>query len=426
MKREKLGAAALVLGLVSWSAAARAQIVVGPYEFTDEAWFADTASMVGEPEILPVSVTTVEEAVVGYTPMSGVMNVGFPCAAPEWVDVGFTDVLPFEGAGPDVVLFDARFSVDDFAVQVRAVGSADFEAVHIYPSTMQVPTGVEGPSASEIWAVEVDFADFGVPLGTEVDAVRIIGNCEVTPNAEPDVVMAAAVDRSCTIDADCDDGDPCTAETCPIGTCSYEASPIGTPCARGVCLGTWPTECVACVSDAQCTSAAAPQCDVSSNTCVACIAASDCADDGEACTLEACVDGACTATPAPAGAPCEGGVCLEDGVCVACFTHEHCDDGDACTVDACVQQVCEHAGVCPTSANPGGTGGAPPVGGGGAGGGGGETPPPDDDGCSCGVAGRGGLVPGFWVVLGLLIARRRRRSLKAQAWPRRGRRSPRW
>ncbi len=331
-----------------------------------------------------MSVTTVEEAVVGYSPLSGVMNVGFPCAAPEWVDVGFTDVLPFEGAGADVILFDARFSVDDFAVQVRAVGSADFESVHVYPSSSQTPTGEVGPSGSEIWGVEVDFEDFGLPLETAVDAVRVIGNCEVTPDAEFDLLMAAVVDRSCLLDEDCDDADPCSVESCLDGTCSYEAAAAGAPCDQGVCLGEWPTQCVQCVE------------------------VSDCTDDDDPCTFEACADGGCTSSPAPAGTPCEDGVCSPDGACVACAADEHCDDGNACTADACVDQVCQHEGECSTTVSTTGAGGSPPVGEGGSGaGGGGAVPtPPVDDGCSCGVPRHQGIVPAAWVVFALLVLAR--------------------
>jgi hypothetical protein len=421
------------IGLLS-AAPAHAHIIVGPYEFTDETWFADTASMVATPEFLPISVTTIEEAVVGYSPMSGVMNVGFPCGSEETVTVGFTDILPFEGAGPDVLLFDARFSVDDYAVQVRPAGSGAFGIVHVYPSSTQTPTNVEGPSGSEVWGVEVDFADFGLALGTEVDAVRIVGNCDITPDAEFDLLMAAAVDRSCGGDDDCDDDDPCTVDSCLLGTCSYEAAPADTSCENGVCLGQWPPRCVECISDANC-DGASPYCDSVSNDCVECVAASDCADDGEPCTVETCLGGSCTSADAPSGTPCDDGVCLGDGTacvaclsdeqcepptpkcdeaafaCVACLVHADCDDGDACTVDSCVEQACEHTGGCATTATTASAGGAPPLGEGGSGAGASEP----EDGCSCRTLGDGRHTAGAWALLALLVAKRCRRR-KARSW----------
>jgi hypothetical protein len=66
------------------------------------------------------------------------------------------------------------------------------------------------------------------------------------------------------------------------------------------------------------------------------VSASAC-DDGDACTVDACVAGACAATPV-------------DG-CVACTSGADCEDADTCTLDVCgAAGVCEHEtlAACPS------------------------------------------------------------------------------
>jgi hypothetical protein len=71
-----------------------------------------------------------------------------------------------------------------------------------------------------------------------------------------------------------------------------------------------------------------------------CSAASDCADDNP-CSIDDCVDGRCTSSPAPKGTscdnttPCDGvAQCDARGRCVA-GPPPAIDDGNACTTDAC-------------------------------------------------------------------------------------------
>jgi hypothetical protein len=202
---------AVALLIVASSAPAAAQpFVVGPYEFSSEKFFAQTATFAAytgwapsqAPRILPVfDVLTVEEALTGYGPETGLFNVGDPCGTTpcsstcpppedvEVVELGFElGYLPLEGPGADIILFDARFSANDYLVSVRPVGGAFLEPV-IYPSGNNVPTGVTGPGVlapaqSVLWGVEVDFDDFDIAPGTPVDAVRAIGDCAINPQEE--------------------------------------------------------------------------------------------------------------------------------------------------------------------------------------------------------------------------------------------------
>ena len=72
-------------------------------------------------------------------------------------------------------------------------------------------------------------------------------------------------------------------------------------------------------------------------------------DDGNPCTLDACVNDVCVHTPAPAGNACSlpngmPGVCDGAGNCIEseCTGSPPCDDGNPCTVDECVNGVCIH------------------------------------------------------------------------------------
>ena len=96
----------------------------------------------------------------------------------------------------------------------------------------------------------------------------------------------------------CDDGNPCT-----LDSCLDPASPYG-----GACVPEPdPDKPDCCTTDAQC-------------------------DDGDAATVGTCVDNACVQAPSPE--PCTGGVSGE------------CDDADPCTTDACgPDHLCEHTPI---------------------------------------------------------------------------------
>ena len=74
-----------------------------------------------------------------------------------------------------------------------------------------------------------------------------------------------------------------------------------------------------------------------------CLADAECPDDGNACTIDACVAGQCTADPADSGVSCdEDGLyctgvdtCDGAGVCVPAPAPIDCNDAVACTIDSC-------------------------------------------------------------------------------------------
>ena len=134
----------------------------------------------------------------------------------------------------------------------------------------------------------------------------------------------------CMADADCDDQDVCTSDSCDGGECvhAFVACDDGSVCTLDGCdplAGCFviPTDCDdgdPCTADA---------CSEATSLCLH--APTDC-DDGDPCTADACAPGAgCTHDPAP-----------------CCATDPDCDDGDPCTVDACAAGACTHAPACCT------------------------------------------------------------------------------
>ena len=158
----------------------------------------------------------------------------------------------------------------------------------------------------------------------------------------------------CASDAECDDGDPCTAGTCEGGACKHPAAGVGTSCGGGMtCNGGG--RCEACASDADCgapspcatfacagaackaTYAAAgttlpdatkgdckrPQCDGHGGV----VEAPDPGDlptSTDACTLAACSADGPSQSSAPMGTACSAGVCDGAGACVACNGANDC------------------------------------------------------------------------------------------------------
>ena len=145
---------------------------------------------------------------------------------------------------------------------------------------------------------------------------------------------------------DCDDGNPCTLDTChPANGCEYTAIDGGCDdgnqctktdaCADGVCVGADPLECLdgnpctndGCNPDTGCTFIAN---DASCDDANACTTQDQCSqgacvggpllacDDDQECTTDSCdADSGCTYTPVADGTPCtqDGGIVCQNGSC---------------------------------------------------------------------------------------------------------------
>jgi hypothetical protein len=175
----------------------------------------------------------------------------------------------------------------------------------------------------------------------------------------------------CLADVDCGDGDACNGvELCVGNACRTGAAPAcggATACTAASCdpvLGCLTTpvpDGTACddadpaTTDDRCTAGSCagvvpppppppPACDAAS------------CEDGNFCTVDACLDGGCSHAPAPDGTACDDGsaATLDDqcraGVCAGTLAPEpppppascpvSCEDGNPCTADACSDGHC--------------------------------------------------------------------------------------
>jgi hypothetical protein len=185
------------------------------------------------------------------------------------------------------------------------------------------------------------------------------GGVDACPGQVCDEPNSRCVD--CLSDADCDDANVCTDDSCNANVCANVPNTLScddglfctvtSVCVAGACVG----------SQDPCTPPMV--CSEALNACVRCEVNADC-NDGNPCTTDVCVFNICSNTNniAPcddglfctttdvcsggacvgSGTPCPGRLCDEANQgCVNCFTVADCpDDGVGCTVDACVNGAC--------------------------------------------------------------------------------------
>ncbi len=138
----------------------------------------------------------------------------------------------------------------------------------------------------------------------------------------------------CVTNADCNDSNPCTTDTCSAGACQHGNAPNGTVCTDdgNVCTTN------SCQNGA-CQSAN------NTNTC----------SDGNACTVnDRCTNGTCGGTPMNCD---DGKVCTTDscnaGVCQYVFNTNNCNDNNPCSInDRCAAGVCSGTPMVCSDNNP--------------------------------------------------------------------------
>lgn len=180
--------------------------------------------------------------------------------------------------------------------------------------------------------------------------------CEADCRNEPDptrcpevACVAYACDRTagCVVSqldpTACDDGNPCTADTCTEKGCAHTS--IEGACDDGLFCNGSSDRCVngACAGDASATpvcGGATPQCDEAGRRCVACLADADCGSGRECCA------GACVSPGCEDGNPCTTNACGASGCLTSPLTGTACDDGVFCNgTDSCSNGSCaQHTG----------------------------------------------------------------------------------
>jgi hypothetical protein len=160
----------------------------------------------------------------------------------------------------------------------------------------------------------------------------------------------------CTVPADCNDGDACTADACNAGVCAYSDATSGTSCAGGVCDGAG--LCEVCLDtgsgvDSEC-SAGLPHC-VGASTARACVrcTTNDHCNDGNECTVDTCSGaGVCGNVPLPVATPCSDGFCSAAALCLACVddSRDGSDSGCGADVPFC-SSADESCGPCENSSD---------------------------------------------------------------------------
>ncbi len=194
--------------------------------------------------------------------------------------------------------------------------------------------------------------EFGTCQGIIKQCVNGVALCDgQTPTTE----VCNGKDDNCDGQTDeglCEDGDPCTKDTCNTdGSCQH-VQLGGMACDDGsICTQT--DKCIA----GKCVGGNSMNCDdldpCTTDSCdpfVGCqhVVASDaaCASDGDDCTLDTCKNGTCEHIKTDS-LPCQsdGEQCTDDictgGVCTHVPSTAACDDGNACTVgDMCSGGKC--------------------------------------------------------------------------------------
>ena len=172
--------------LAALSGGAEADIVLGPWTF-DDAAFADQASQIGGGStFLYCGATTVDDALTGFSPDAMVANIGAGSYANHF-ELRFDDLLAVNLAGPDLVFFEGRFSADSFEIAVRPSGGV-FTPFQPFLSSQFQFTNLTNSCGGEVWGVEIELDQYGIPSGGLVDAIQF--RCI---SAEGDPLMAGVL-----------------------------------------------------------------------------------------------------------------------------------------------------------------------------------------------------------------------------------------
>jgi len=265
--------------------------------------------------------TVVAEAAIAYAASNNTTLDKVPAATIERFEtavaeqhsmgIGYSDMDASQISGYAEV---ASVTVSPASATLEVGATQQFTAV-IYDSKGMAITGI-----SPYWSVDGasgTISTAGVFTGTSEGAMSVKASAGGVADTAS---VAVGCSPECTADADCDDGDPATADTCSnVGTCSAF-------CINAACT-------IACTSDPGCDDSDPLTTDTCTNpgTC-------DAACSNVTCTPACSIDIDCDDTDSLTLDTCEGaGTC--DALCtntiIECAVDADCDDADATTTDTC-------------------------------------------------------------------------------------------
>ncbi len=297
------------------------------------------------------------------------------------VSAGLISVFALAGCGDDasvqpqaetdVVPGDADAVVGDDAADVLEVTPSD-----VAPDVLDAAEPDSAPADVQV----VDVADAVTGTGSDVTATTDAVVEDVPPadgfapseDATATDTASPDVPPQCVNADSCDDNNPCTLDTCDLGTCNHAdiancvpppaACDASHPCATGVC-DPISHACIACLVSPDCGAnflcqnsacVAAPGCksDVECKTtkqvcspteavCVDCNSASDCGTD-QVCNAHTCV----AAPPCKSSKDCIAVCDVISGTCVDCVSDTDCKTEQFCNTSThtCTADLCTGAG----------------------------------------------------------------------------------
>ncbi len=148
-------------------------IAIGPWLFHDNA-FADIVTQLDEGKIYLVGgATDLNDALAGYTPTKGLINLGNQGNANSF-QLEFTDLLAQNSPGFDIVLFDLHGGKSAYSVAVRDTSGYISNFVTLSPGDF-INTGLVGPFNNPVVGGPIDLDVFGIQPGAQVDAILFSG-----------------------------------------------------------------------------------------------------------------------------------------------------------------------------------------------------------------------------------------------------------
>jgi subtilisin family serine protease len=290
----------------------------------------------------------------GATDMQHVVPAGSIFGHPavdEVVAVGAIDVRqrnlnqiePFSSQGPVTIFFPARedrtkpdlAGFDDVSTAVCPSASMCFEPFF--------GTSAAAPHVAGVAALLLSKDVCRTPA--EVQQALRAGADDILAAGTDDVSGAGRLDALATLatPGPCDDGDPCTADTCdPQGGCTHTTVADGTSCAdQDLCNGAETCQGGTCTPGAPLVCDDGDPCTIDGcDPSVGCVFRATC-DDRNPCTADTCdpstgcqhaavLDG----TACPDGDLCNGSETCQAGICTPGEALA-CADGAACTTPSC-------------------------------------------------------------------------------------------